>query len=181
MSVVDPVDAPRIHVDCEHRIRVGLQLLVEVVAVHARGQTGNVRIGIAASAPRKLAVLSHLRRRGRLGGGDIDLAPGRVDRRIVPVGRSAEESLGLQQRSQRLRQFMIGVIPDVGVSFPENLPGIDIHGHQASPRRAARIVRGRVDRFDKDVRVGPGPIFLPIADRHEDHVVVPADRSRDLR
>jgi hypothetical protein len=30
-----------------------------------------------------------------------------------------------------LRQFMIGIIPDVGMSLPANLPGIDIHGHQA--------------------------------------------------
>ncbi len=99
----------------------------------------------------------------------------------MPVGRSAKGSLGPQQCSQRWRQLLIGVIPDVGVSLPENLPCIDIHGHQASPRGAARIVRGRVDRLDIDVRVGPGPIFLPIADRHEDRIAVPADRSRDFR
>src|SRR6266446_2887682 len=98
MSVMNPVDAPRVHVDREHRIRVDLQLLVEVVAAHARWQTWNVRIGIASCSPRNFAVLSLLRRRGRLGGGDIDLAPGRIDRRVMPVGRSAKGSLGLEQR-----------------------------------------------------------------------------------
>src|SRR3981189_2558464 len=121
MSVVNPVDAPRIYVYREHRIRVDLQLLVEVVAAHARRQAWNVRVGIAGSSPGHLAVLGHVRRGGRLGGGDIDLAPSRIDRRVMPVGRSAKGSLGPQQCSQRWRQLMIGVIPDVGMSFPENL------------------------------------------------------------
>src|SRR2546425_1271856 len=57
VSVVNPVDAPRIHVDREHRIRVDLQLLVEVVAAHARRQAWDVRVRIAAPSPGKLAVL----------------------------------------------------------------------------------------------------------------------------
>ncbi len=181
VRVKSPVDAPRIHVDRDHRVRVDVQLLVQVVAGHARRQARNVRVGIAACSPGLLAVLRDLRRSRRLRHGDIDLAPLHIDRRIVAVGRSPKGSLGLQQRSQRRRQLMIGVIADVGMSLPANLPRIDIHGHQASPRRAARIVGGRVDRLDKDVRVGPRPVFLPVSDRREDRVAVPADRSRDFR
>ena len=127
--VKSPFDAPAIHVDRDHGVRVDMQLLVQVVAGHARRQARNVRVGIAATAPGLLAVLRDLRRRCRLRHGDIDLAPLHIDRRIVAVGRSAKGSLGLQQRSQRRRQFVIGVIADVGMSLPENLPGIDIHGN----------------------------------------------------
>jgi len=172
MSVVDPVDAPRIHVDREHRIRVGLSFLVEVVAVHGPQANRNVRIGIAGSAPRKFAVLSHLRRCGRLGGGDIDLAPGHIDRRIMPVGRSAKESLGPQQRSQRLRQLMIGVIPDVGMSFPENLPVLTSMATKlprASSMDSARP--GRPVRHRCSGR--PWPSLPPNCRRREDHIVVP--------
>jgi hypothetical protein len=181
VRVKSPVDAPGIHVDSDHRVRVDMQLLVQVVAGHARGQAGNVRVGIAASAPGLLAVLRDLRCRGGLRHRDIDLAPLHIERRMVAVGRSAERSLGPEQRSQLRRQFMIGVVADVGVPLPENLPGIDIHGDQAAARGAARIVRGRVDRLDEDIRVGSRPVLFPVADRHEDPIAVPADRSGDLR